>query len=580
MATKHSRSRTAPQASGDLQPLFEFSRIVNASLDVDFVLSTLLLTAMGKMLVSRGIVLTRRDRTTFRVVAVKGLPTELNGTEIKIPKAARGVLKLSSKRAATAPWLDFFISRGMAVLMPIKSDRSVMGYLALGDRPQQRTYAKHELTLLHSLLNLSGSALEKALMVEELKGAKRHIDHRYQELNTLFDLGKEFNRVLEPDQVVRLLTFSLLGQVGVNRYAVCLRSEAKMEIATSRLDTPIDFETIADELCRIRTPMLLKEPDRRGQLKEHGAYLLGKGICALVPMIIQDETKGMILLGERARGTAFEPHDLEFLASLGNLASISIENARLFKEALEKQRMEEDLKIAREIQQGLLPLQLPEIPGWDLAAVNLPSRQVGGDYYDVIPLGNERFVVAIGDVSGKGTPAALLMSSVQASLRALAPLGDSLPSTTARINNLISRNTGGDKFITLIWGILDARDHVFRYVNAGHNHPFLLRAAGGIERLASGGLILGMMPDVGPYEEGEVRIDAGDTLYFFTDGVSEAMNPDLEDFTEERLEALLCTLAGARAADVIASVERAVSEHAAGAPQADDLTMLVVRRFR
>ena len=251
MATKRSRSRTAPQASGDLQPLFEFSRIVNASLDVDFVLSTLLLTAMGKMLVSRGIVLTRQDRMTFRVVAVKGLPTELNGTEIKIPKAARGVLKLSSKRAATAPWLDFFISRGMAVLMPIKSDRSVMGYLALGERTQRRTYAKHELTLLHSLLNLSGSALEKALMVEELKAAKRHIDHRYQELNTLFDLGKEFNRVLEPDQVVRLLTFSLLGQVGVNRYAVCLRIDAKMEIVTSRLDTPIDFETIADELCQM-----------------------------------------------------------------------------------------------------------------------------------------------------------------------------------------------------------------------------------------------------------------------------------------------------------------------------------------
>jgi len=241
--------------------------------------------------------------------------------------------------------------------------------------------------------------------------------------------------------------------------------------------------------------------------------------------------------------------------------------------------MEEDLKIARQIQQGLLPLQLPDIPAYELAAINLPSRQVGGDYYDVIPLDEHRFVIAIGDVSGKGTPAALLMSNVQASLRALAPLGGTLPSTTKRINDLTCKNTGGDKFITLIWGILDPSQHLFRYVNAGHNHPFLLRQDGTVERLSAGGLILGMMTTAGPYEEGTVAIGRGDVLFFFTDGVSEAMNGRDEDFTEERLDAVLRSLRGASVSEVIDSVEKSVSDHVGEAPQADDLTMLALKRL-
>jgi sigma-B regulation protein RsbU (phosphoserine phosphatase) len=265
------------------------------------------------------------------------------------------------------------------------------------------------------------------------------------------------------------------------------------------------------------------------------------------------------------------------LYSLANLAIISIENAKLFREAIEKQRLEDELILAREIQQGLLPQSLPQIPGFEIAAVNIPSQQVGGDYYDVIQRSEHEIIVAIGDVSGKGTPAALLMANVQASLRALIPVGLTLAETTARINDLTWMNTSSGRFITLFWGILNVQTKQFCYVNAGHNFPFLLRANGTVERLEEGGMILGMMKTTSPYQEGTVVLQPGDLLVLFTDGVSEAMNAQGVDFTEERFERTLQRLRSASANEVIEQVRKELWSYTQGAPPSDDLTMLVLK---
>ncbi|HEX9614679.1 MAG TPA: PP2C family protein-serine/threonine phosphatase, partial [Bacteroidota bacterium] len=280
---------------------------------------------------------------------------------------------------------------------------------------------------------------------------------------------------------------------------------------------------------------------------------------------------------EKLRGERYSQGDLEFLYSLANLAIISIENARLFQETLEKQRMEDELKIAREIQQGLLPQKLPEIPGIDIAAANVSSKQVGGDYYDVLQRAENEYVIAIGDVSGKGTPAALLMASVQAALRALIPLHNDLPEATARINELTCDNTGGDKFITFFLGIVDVALNTLRYVNAGHNPPLLIRKDGSLLRLTEGGLILGIMKTTEPYQEGLVELESGDLLFLFTDGVSEAMNVSGVDFTDERLEALVKSVADKSASEVLQKVRAEVEEFSRGTQQSDDITMLVLK---
>ena len=304
-------------------------------------------------------------------------------------------------------------------------------------------------------------------------------------------------------------------------------------------------------------------------------FLAQLGIVAVVPMQIQNQVKGAVLLGEKLRGADYTKGDLEFLYSLANLAIISIENARLFREAIEKQKMEDELAIAREIQQGLLPTTLPKIAGFELAAINITSKQVGGDYYDVLPMHFDEYVLAIGDVSGKGTPAALLMANVQAALRAFAPMGLSLPAATARINDLTCRNTGRDKFITFFWGSLNSATKEFRYVNAGHNPPFLLRADGKIERLELGGIILGLMSTLTPYQEGSVTLASGDVIVMFTDGVSEAMNAQEVDFTEERLEEVLKTIRTKSPSEIIHGIQAALETHTQGTPQSEDRKSVV-----
>jgi len=277
------------------------------------------------------------------------------------------------------------------------------------------------------------------------------------------------------------------------------------------------------------------------------------------------------------RGQKYSPTDLEFLFSLGNLAIISLENARLFKEAIEKQRLEDELLIAKEIQRGLLPATLPEVINFDLAATNISSKQVGGDYYDVIPLPDNRYVVAIGDVSGKGTPASLLMANLQAMIRALVPLGLSLSDLTARVNDLICENTGTDRFITFFWGILDAKLHTMTYVSAGHNPPFLFHAGGAVERLDKGGIILGIMKATVPYQEGEVAFGVGDVLILFTDGVSEAMDVNGEELGEEPIEKSVREHLNDPAGTILSHIVDVVKAHSRNAPQSDDITLVVAK---
>jgi len=568
-------SRTSSTAT-DVLPLFEFSTIVNSSLDLNFVLGTVLLTVMGKMLVPRGMVLLKRESDRFEVVNAKGLEADTIGATVHIRKSVRR-MTYTDRLKKSHPWVAFFRSRQQKLLVPIMVQGRAVGLLTLGGRMGGKKFSETDQQLINSLVNLSAAAIEKGVMIEQLREVNRNLDRKFQELNTLFDLSKEFNVVLDADKVLRLLAFSLMGQIGVNRYAFCLAENGRLKVIASRLDQPFESEELLKPLCGIRNSDLIENLGRLKRFSLVARELQRVGIAAVVPMKIHNEVKGVVLLGEKLRGGSYTKADLEFLYSLANLAIFSIENARLFREAIEKQKLEDELAIARDIQQGLLPRKLPEIPGIDVAAVNIPSRQVGGDYYDVIQISGSEYIFAIGDVSGKGTPAALLMASVQASLRAFAPMGLSLSGATGRINDLTCMNTGHDKFITLFWGALDVGTRQFRYVNAGHNPPFLLRATGEVERLDVGGIIIGFLKTQAPYPEGRVTLNSGDVVVMFTDGVSEAMNASEEDFTEQRLEEVLKDSRASSPEHILLDVRRTLEAYTRGTPQSDDLTMLIFK---
>ena len=570
-------SKVVRRSSYDILPLFEFTNVVNSSLDLNFILDTVLLTVMGKMLVSRGLVLLRKDARLFEVIAKKGLDQIAVGQQLKIDKPLRSVGSVQKLKSKKLPWISFFAELGQELVIPVFSQRKVVGYIAIGSRLSKARYSTSDKRLIQSLVNLSGAAIEKGLIIEQLKEVNRSLDHKYQELNTLFDLSKEFNVGLDVTKVVRLITFALLGQVGVHRYAICLKNENALEIIASRLDTDANIGASLKALCDLKKTELVQDLLKQRKMRDAAVALHQVGIAAIIPMHLQNQTKGLILLGPRLRGGEYRTADLEFLYSLGNLAIISIENARLFREALEKQRLEDELKIAREIQQGLLPDVLPNIPGFEIAGINIPSLQVGGDYYDVIEHSEKDYVVAIGDVSGKGTPAALLMAGVQAVLRTIAPLHLPLSVATGRMNDLICMNTHGVKFITFFWGVLDAEHRKFQYVNAGHNPPMLIRKNGTVQKLEEGGLILGIMKNLAPYQEGNCQFEPGDVLVMYTDGVSEAMDPESVDFTEEALEKVAKSARNSSAKDLISAIQRALENHTKGSPQSDDITMLVLK---
>ncbi|MBI5464268.1 MAG: SpoIIE family protein phosphatase, partial [Ignavibacteriales bacterium] len=566
------------RASAELLPLFEFSNIVNSSLDLSFILDTVLRTLMAKMLVGKGIVFLRDAHRSFSVLTSKGVKENLKTRTWKLEGAIRTITSVAAVEQHSPALGSVLRACAQEVVIPIVSRRDVVGIISLGARLPKKAYSKIDRQLIQSLVNLSGAAVEKALIIEQVKETNRSLDRKYQELNTLFDLSKEFNIGMDQDRVVRLITFALLGQVGAKNYAICLRGNEGMSIVASRLLENLQTFTALQPLCKLRKAMLIEDLLRQKDFRSAAVVLHQLSIKAVIPMHIQNQTRGAVLLGERLRGGAYTKADLEFLYSLGNLAIISIENARLFKEAIEKQRLEDELNIAREIQQGLLPEILPSIAGFDIAAMSVSSKQVGGDYYDAIARRGKEFVLAIGDVSGKGTPAALLMASVQAALRALAPMDSSLSEITHRINGLTcDNNRGGSRFITFFWGILDSESKMLRYVNAGHNPPFLFRRDGSISRLDEGGLILGILKNPAQYVQGEVLLQKGDALVMFTDGVSEAMNASGEDFTEERLVTVLNRVKEKPANEIIQATIQAVEAHTQGTPQSDDMTMLVLK---
>jgi sigma-B regulation protein RsbU (phosphoserine phosphatase) len=566
-----SRSSTKINHLADITPLFEFSRVVNSSLDVKFILGTVLLTLMGKLLLSKSVVLLKSRDKHFRIENSKGIPAGLASEEMFFPRVPKKSFALTNGQ--TTPTSHLFKS-GIVQMFPIVSHDVVLGFFGIGSRACVRKLSVTEKAFVEAIISISAAAIEKGIAFHEIKNVNRALDEKVQELRTLFELSKEFNSIFDREKLLKLFTFTLMGQVGASRYAVCLRDG---ETVSSRVDMKslVEFKNVMFE--HISSPALVSDLQRKKIMLSLHQHCASQGIVALIPLHAQNEVRGMLCLGDRLRGGAYSIADLEFIYSLGNLAIISLENTRLFYEAVEKQKMENELNIAREIQKGLLPRSLPVIKGLDVAALNISSKQVGGDYYDVIALENGNYAIAIGDVSGKGTPASLLMANVQAIIRTLVYFNLPLSEMTMRVNHLICENTGNDKFITFFWGIFDPRTRLFRYVNAGHNYPIVVRSTGSIVRLKEGGIILGVMKAAVPYREGSVQLSSGDVVVMFTDGISEAMNKEGVDYTEERVEQFLRNVAPSSAQGMLENIQNEIARYTSGAPQSDDITLVVMK---
>jgi len=271
---------------------------------------------------------------------------------------------------------------------------------------------------------------------------------------------------------------------------------------------------------------------------------------------------------------------------LGDLAISFNEMAAAVKigqeEAIERERLEKELATAREIQEKLLPHEMPDIPGFEITGTSLPSQQVGGDYFDFLDIEGGQLGIAIADVSGKGIPAALLMANLQASLHAQVLQRGEVSEVAYRINNLLYKSTDAHMFVTFFYGILDRQRSLFTSTNAGHNPPLVFRSDGRIERLSEGGLILGFQPDV-HYEQQTVMIERGEVIVLYTDGITEAADPSSEMVSDdlfgvEKLKDVVRENFRCSAREIQSAILEAIADHTDNAPQFDDITLVVIKR--
>ncbi len=553
----------------ELSDLLEISQTLNQSLELEAILNQLLLASMGRFAIGRGVFLLSVDEGCHRVALVKGVSGVRPGVEVRIASPLAGPVDLAS----SSDDLAFFVENKLAVLIPLQRAGNSVGILALGAKLTGRPFEPGEIDFLRSLANVATPAIENSRVYGELRLVNERLDRKIHELNTVFELGRRFVGTLESDEVLRLFAFALMGQLLLSRYLIVLQRPGGDVVSAKGISLAAELPWHSPEfwtmLAGLEQPVAV---DRTVH-----PQLADLKLSAIVPIRKDDVTHGFLGLGARPSGVAYSEDELAFSAALANQAIVALENAWLIEETIEKRRLEEELAIASNIQSRLFPKHMPEIPGYDVAARSTPTRQVGGDYYDAIELGDGSVLVAIADVSGKGVPAALLMSNVQASLRALACPGMDLAGNASKINDIIYANTDFNKYATFFYGILDTTRHTLRFTNAGHNPPVVLRSTGELETLDAGGLPVGLMPG-SSYESDEVAIGPGDLIVFYTDGVTEAESSDEEEFGTGRLEILIRECASDPAVDVLERIAAEVDDFATGMPQADDITLLVLKR--
>lgn len=363
--------------------------------------------------------------------------------------------------------------------------------------------------------------------------------------------------------------FHLLGDSFLARYLDRFR-ELEPEALDVYFDDPNSWVQ-AVVVSQQESEKLYRE---RTLLEELGARLI-------VPLVSRDRVLGFILLGERMSEEPYSQEDKELLLTVSEQASVALDYSRLVRQLAEQESLRRELEIAKEVQNKLFPQRVPPVTELDYVGTCRPARGVGGDYYDFLQLSDHQLCLAVGDISGKGISASLLMASMQALLRSKVPIHrESLDELVGEISSLMCESTADSKYATLFCAIYDHKERLLTYVNAGHNPPMLFRSRGEREprliRLQTGGTVVGMFEE-SSYERETVELERGDLLVIFTDGITESTDSSGEEFGEDRLEAVIRENLDDDASHICNAILSATADFSKGNPQSDDQTLLVAR---
>ena len=437
----------------------------------------------------------------------------------------------------------------------------------------------------------------------ERKALGAEVLHLYREINLIYNFSEKLAALLDVERVASLTLQQARQMIVATDGVIMLLDEASGEmtsVAGFGDEMPVlqGFRRghgIIGAIAQTGVGEIVNDVDldpRR--ITEHTSV---KALIA-APLRVGERVTGVIAIGSTVP-MAYTAAELKLLNTLALQTATAIENAQLFERTVQAARererllalhqevevarakLESEMKLAARIQADLFPPSMPAIAGYDLAARNRPARQCGGDYYDAIAVGSggdARVLLCVADVAGKGLPASLVMSNMQATLRALLGRTDSLPALAGLASDLLFASTAPEKYVTAALADLEPSTGAIRFVGAGHVDTLILRANGETVTLGSTGTPLGLLPPLLPYGEVNLRLEPGDTLVLFSDGVTEAQNADEEEYGEARLVDCLRAVADQPAAVMIERLMASIDGFAGGAPQFDDITLLVARR--
>ncbi len=429
--------------------------------------------------------------------------------------------------------------------------------------------------------------MDNEIRIKQLETENERLKGAVDELSILNQVAVAVASTSTLDEIIDLVVKACVKHLKVEQCAVMLLDGDNTDSAPLRTIirkvqsdySGVDFhlgDQLAGWVMKNQSSLLVNDlaNDKRFRTAE-GDDTVRSLLCA--PLKAKGRLTGVLSVFNKRQGKEFTSGDERLLTIIAAQSAQVVENARLYEEEQELHKVEQELETARTIQQGLLPIAPPSIPGYDIAGMSVAARQVGGDYFDFIAMEDGLLGLCVADVSGKGVTAALLMAVVQATIRGQSLVDASMSERLTVANRLIHQSTPSDKFVTMFYSALDAENHRLHYSNAGHNPPFLISQEGELRLLESGGPVLGVLPHFS-FEESTVDLAVGDLLLIYTDGFSEAMNSEMEEYGEDRLLEATRRVADQPAQRVIEILRDEVNAFCGDEPQFDDMTIMAVRR--
>ena len=488
-------------------------------------------------------------------------------------------LFLSVGESGYHPLLERYREAGLRVRTTLSAPlvrRGIrFGFLEILNPENEDWKTPEGIDLFDALADEIGMLLDNALLLDRLKQERL-------ENELLYSVSQAIGLSADSSVVLNSIIDSLRTIVPYDSAAVFLLDARTLEVAEETVrGYPVDkLDRLALKVGEgivgwsAKTGQAVIVPDVRTDPR----YVAARPeTCSeiVAPLKIGGEVIGVFNL-ESDRPNAYSPHDLRLLETFANHAAIAIERSRHLRQEIEQERLVRELAIARRIQLSFLPDRDPGWPGFDVSGYNISSEEVSGDFFDYIPISASDWGLVIADVSGKGVPASLIMASLRAALWTEAHNTYSLSEICARVNEFLYQSLGETEFVTAVYGVLNLKNRLFTYANAGHLPPIHLKPNGDVAYLETGGLILGAFPG-SAYEESWVKLAAGDVLLFYTDGSVEAIDADGEEFGRDRLVDCLKAVRDKSARQIRTELVEAVRRFAGRDQLADDLTFIVVK---